>query len=239
MATAGDIITAAFIKVGVDNPSVGQTASALISLNNMIGMWGAQRLIYSVTTEGFTVSALDSEYTVGAGGQWSTVRPLGILSCYLRNSDDYDFPVKPISSRDYNNYSNKSYTARPTELYFLPEYPLAKIIFNTAPDTDYDAYFEFLKGFTEFATTATSVALPNEYKEALVYNLAVSLAEDWDRKIPQTVLVKAEKYKIDVATLLASQKLPPRARFDFYGHRRIVDGDYNIATDQINDYGVF
>jgi hypothetical protein len=237
MATAGDIITAAFIKVGVDSPSVSQTATALISLNNMVSMLGAEAMIYSVVSESFTVVVADIEYTVGASGQWNTVRPLNVVSCYLRDGDNYDWPVKVMSSKDYNRLSNKSYIARPSELYFLPEYPLAKIIFNCSPDYAYTAYFEFLKNFTEFAATSTTVTLPNEYKEALVYNLAVSIGEDWDRQVPKTVLVKAEQYKDIILHRLATQKAVPRAKFDFYGIGGTCDAPYNITTDDLIDGG--
>lgn len=234
--TAGDIITAAFIKVGVEVPTTAQTSSALISLNNMVSLWGADGLIYAVTNESFAMVAADSEYTIGVSAQWDTVRPMQVISCYLRDSENYDWNVKVISTKDYNYLSNKSYTARPTELIFLPEYPKAKIIFNSSPDYAYDAYFEFLKNFTEFTATTTDVSLPPEYKEALVYNLAISIAEDWNREPNKTVLAKAEQYKEIVHRLNASQRAVPRTRFDFVRPGALAD-DYNIATDDILDFG--
>lgn len=237
MATAGDIITAAFIKCNVEVPTTAQTASALISLNNMVSLLGADQMIYSVTSESFTVVAADIEYTIGSGGQWDTVRPLKVLRCYLRDSDNYDHPVKVnMASKDYNRLSNKSYTARPDELYFLPEYPLAKIIFNASPDTAYSAYFEFLKNFTEFAATSTTVTLPNEYKEGLVYNLAVSLAEDWDRTVSNTVIVRARECRDIIERLNAANRMPPKARFEFGGTAMGAD-DYSIVTDELIDGG--
>ena len=240
MADASGIITASFIKVGVDAPTTAQTASALISLNDMISSWGAEKLLYSVVSEGLSVVTGDYEYTIGTAGQWNTDRPIGVRSCFLRNSDNYDFPVRCLSSKDYNATSNKSFTARPTRLYFLPEYPLAKIIFDSSPDADYDAYFEFYKNFTVFASTTATVTLPNEYLDALVYNLAISLGEDWDRQIGQTVIANAVRTKNIIDSMLASQKEVPKARFDFYGLGTGRDSsDYNIVTDELVDGGVF
>jgi hypothetical protein len=238
MATAADIITAAFIKVGVEAPTAAQNTSALISLNNMVSMLGADMLAPYIVTESFALAIADSEYTIGAGGQWDTTRPMRVESCYLRDADDYDHHVDIISSKDYAKYSSKSFSARPTELVFLPEYPLAKIVFNTMPDMAYDGYFEFLKGFTEFATSVTTVTLPNEYKEALVYNLAVSLGEDWDRKVPQSVMVKAEQYKEIIGRLNAASRTVPRAKFDFVRTGPLV-GDYNVVSDESIDGGAF
>lgn len=239
MATATDIITAAFIKVGVETPTAAQNASALISLNNMVSLLGAEGLIYSITSEALTVNAGEYEYTIGSGADWDTVRPLKVLSCFLRDDDNYDWPVNIIGSKDYNIRSNKTFTARPTELYYLPEYTVAKVIFNTSPDAAYDAYFEFLKNFTEFATGATTVALPNEYKEALVYNLAVSLGEDWDRKVAQSVLMNAARTREIIDRLNASVRVTSRAKFDFAGLGGTSDSGYSVVTDEYIDGGAF
>lgn len=228
MSTAGGIITAAFIKVGVTDPTTAQTASALISLNNMISLLGADMLPPVVTSETKTLTIADYEYTIGSGGDWDTVRPLKVISCYLRDSDGTDYPVTVMSSIDYNRISDKNASARPTGLYFLPEYPLAKIIFDAAPNYAYNAYFEFLKNFTEFATTATSVTLPEEYKEALVYNLAVSLGEDWDRVVGKTVYAQAMRTRDIIDHLNASNKPIPKARFD-----DMLQGNY--CSDIEND----
>jgi hypothetical protein len=238
MATAADIITAAFGKIEVISPTAAQNASALINLNNMVSMLGADMLAPYIVTESLALVIADAEYTIGSGGQWNTTRPMRVDSCYLRDADDYDHPVEIISSKDYAKYSSKSFSARPTELVFLPEYPLAKIIFNTMPDMAYDGYFEFLKGFTEFATSATTVTLPNEYKEALVYNLAVSLGEDWGRNIPNTVVTKAEQYKEIIGRLNAASRKVPRAKFDFVRTGPLI-GDYNVVSDESIDGGAF
>lgn len=237
MATASDLITAAFYKVGIEVPTSAQTDAALVSLNNMISLLGVDMPPYCVTAEAFTMVVADKEYTIGSGGQWDTVRPERVLSCYLRDGDNFDYPVKVMASKDYNELSNKSLTARPTQLYFLPEYPLAKIIFNASPDYAYSAYFEFVKNFTEFATVGTTVSLPNEYKEAFVYNLAVSLGEDWDRIVPKSLYAQAERTREVVSWFNATKRPAPRAKFDFYG---IGGGDieYNIATDDLIDGGV-
>jgi hypothetical protein len=223
--TAGDIINAAFRKVGIEDPTATQTAQALTSLNDMVSLWGADRLMYCVTSETFDVTAGDQEYTIGSGGDWDTVRPISVRNCYLKG-DTYDYPLGHLSARDYSEISSKDFTARPTRFYFLEEYPLAKIIFNASPDEDYTAYFEFVKNFTEFTATSTSVTLPNEYKAALVYNLAISIAEDWDRKISQTIYNMAEKSIAIIDRLHASNYVVPIAKFDGFNAP-----SYDIRTD--------
>jgi hypothetical protein len=238
MATANDIITAAFNKIEVNTFTSDQADSALINLNNMVSMLGADGLLYAVSRESFSTVVGDAEYTVGTSADWDTSRPLNILSCYLRDGDNYDWPVKVMSGKDYNKLSNKSFTARPSQLYFIPEYPVAKVIFDTALDYAYTAFLDLQKNFTEFALTSTTVTLPNEYKEALVYNLAVSLAEDWGRNVAKSVLFKAEQYKEIIASLIASTRKIPRAKFDFGGFRG-QGSDYSVVTDDTIDGGAF
>jgi hypothetical protein len=226
MATANDLITAAFQKVNVYSPTTAQVASALISLNNMISMWGVEFLNYVPTSESLSVTTT-ATYTIGSGGTWDTVRPISVEECYLLDSDGYSHPVGIISVKDYSRISSKTFSARPENLYFVPEYPLAKIVFESVPDTTYTAYFVFHKPITELSAVGTTVSLPDQYKEAIVYNLAISLGEDWDRKIPQTVVMRAMQTKDLLLRLNAINNPPPMASFDISG-----SGGYNIEIDE-------
>lgn len=239
MATAADIISTAFRKIEVTTYTTAQETEALTDLNNVLSLLGADGLAECVTAESFSLVVADSEYTIGSGGQFDTVRPLRVLSCYLRDANSYDWNVKVIASKDYFNLSNKSFSARPTELYYRPEYSLGKILFNTSPDYAYTAYFEFVKNLPEFAATTDTVDLPNEYKEFLVYNLAVSLGEGWGRTIKPSVLLRAKESREIIDRMLASQRPPRRARFDFAGLRYITDTGYNVETDETIDGGAF
>lgn len=228
MASASDIIVAAFGKLAVYDPTTTQTSAALSSLNSMISSWGVEHLQPVVVSETMAITQGDAEYTIGSGGDLDTVRPMRIENLRLRDSDDYDHPVEVMSPGDYNRVSSKTYEATPKRAYFLPEYPLAKLIFEYEPDAAYTAYIESLKPFTEFTSTATTVSLPVEYKEALVYNLAIVLGEDWDRRIPETVIMRAKELKNMIASFIAGTKPPAMARFDSGLSGR---SHYNINTD--------
>jgi hypothetical protein len=226
MSTANDLITSAFQKVNVYNATATQLDAGLVSLNNMLSMWGVEFLNYVPTSESFSVTTT-ATYTIGSGGTWDTVRPISVEECYLLDTDGYSHPVGIISAKDYSSISSKTFSARPENLYFLPEYPLAKIIFESVPDTTYTAYFIFNKPITELTTLAITVTLPQEYKEAIVYNLAISLGEDWDRKIPQTVIMRAMQTKELLSRLNAINNPPPVATFDITGK-----WGYNISIDE-------
>ena len=226
MTTAADIITQAFGKVGVRNPTAAQIASALISLNNLVSMLGPDIFPPYRTRENLTLTAGDAEYTIGSGGDLATVRPMSLESCYLRDSNGYDYPVNIVAPADYNDLYCKTLEGRPENVYFTPEYPLAKILFDYEPDEAYTAYFDFVKNLTEFAATTTSVSLPNEHKEMLVYNLAVSLGEDWDRTVSRTVIARAQETRDIIERMQAANRPCAKATFDWTGSR------YNIYTDR-------
>jgi len=224
--TAGDLITAAFLKIGVDSPTAAHTASALISLNNMVSSWGGELMAPSLTRENFTLTAGTASYTIGAAGVFATVRPIRIESAFLRDTDGYDWPLDIVSVKDINAVTYKTTEAKPGRMYFAPEETLAKIVFECEPDIAYVLYIDSWKNFTEFALTTTTVTLPNEYKEAIVYNLAVSLAEDWDRVVSSTVQQRAQDTKYLISAANAATRPVPTAKFDL-----MIGRTYNITTD--------
>jgi len=225
--TAGDLITAAFIKVGIGSPTAAQTASALISLNNMMSIQGAEFLFPSLIIEDFTLTDGTAEYTIGSGGDLDTTyKPMKIESAFLRDGDDKDWPLRIISGIDVNKITYKTTEAKPAAFYFIPEVTLAKVIFECECDYAYGFHIQSWKNFTEFPLTTTALTVPNEYKEFFVYNLAVSLGEDFDRQVPKTVLLRARETKEIIDALNASTRVIPKARFDFGVGRR-----YDINSD--------
>jgi len=227
MATGTTIITAAFNKVGVYSPSAAQSASALLSLNTFISVMGAEELGYAVTGETLAIVANDPEYTIGSGGDLNSVRPIRIDKLFLRNSDNYDFEQEIISVTDYNEIFYKRVVARPEKVYFLPEYPLAKIIFESYPDTTYTAYIDSWKPLTVFATAGVTMTLPSEFEEMLIYNLAVRLGEDWDRVVRNSVMDRAEETKEIITSTYAKARPPAKAKVDPFLKRSY----YNINYD--------
>lgn len=228
MATTANTITdAAYRKCGISSPTSAEDDDALEALNNMISLWGIDFLVPYVTRESFSLVIGQAEYTIGSGGDMDTVRPVSIANCYLKDSDNYSYAVKFFGAKDYNRIAQKTYEGKPSKFYYIPEYPLAKIIFNYEADETYTAYFEFWKNLTEFALLTTNVDLPAEYKKAMIYNLAIELAEDNSIELPSTVYHAAGTSLSLISRISAISRPAPMVRFDFN------DGNvYNITTDE-------
>ena len=214
MANANDIINGAYGKIGLNNPNLSDSNSALTMLNNMISSWGLEYLVEAVTSESFPLTIGKSSYTIGSGGDFDTVRPIRVVSFFIRDSDNLDRIMRLISPDDYDRIYDKAYEAKPYWFFYLNEYPLGKIILGREADMAYTAYFRFSKNFIEFDSLISLVNLPPFYKEALIYNLAICLAEDRDVQLAQTVYVKAENAKNMIDVQNSSLKLPPVSRFN-------------------------
>jgi len=135
MATVNDLILEpALRKLGVVSPATDKRNNALAALNAMFGSMGAVRnLIYAITRENFALTINDAEYTIGAAGDFNTVRPTRIEDAYLRDGTT-DTSLESRNIKSYNDISEKTSDGKPTKIYYLSEFPLGKILFNLEPD---------------------------------------------------------------------------------------------------------
>lgn len=207
--TVQEIINASYNKIGLLVIATTKSDKALVSLNNMISSWSAEGLIVPYrTSESFSLVVGQSSYTIGTGGEFNTVRPLEIISAYIRDSSSSDHPVSTtMTQQQYADIVDKTISTRPGRLYYDPQYALGKIYFESKPDTVETIYLTSEKAITEFASLTAAVVLPDYYKEALVYNLAIRLALDEEIEINQYVTAIAITSKNTIENIAAKDKL--------------------------------
>jgi hypothetical protein len=212
--TAQTIIDAAYRKIGIQSPDSEEDAFALEALNNMISLWGAALLPPSITSTNHLLTIGVLEYTIGTGGTIDSERPLYIANAHIRDaSTGDDVPLKILSGEEFNAITDKDESGTPTGLYYLAEYPLGKIFLNKAPGATDTLYIEYWGNFTELEALSTEVVLPAEYKKALIYNLAVELAEDNSIELPPSVYRAAEFAQILIARIVAASRIPAKTEF--------------------------
>jgi hypothetical protein len=212
--TARELIRKSFLLVGAANPTSIQYDDALSSLNTLLINLAVDNLnLYAVVTESFPLVVGTSTYTIGSGGDFSTVRPTKILEgVYIKDSAGLDYPVIPMSRREYNRIVNKIDSGRPTRMYYEAEYTLGKIRFNYKPSAIETLYIDSWKPITEIASLATTISLPPEYLQALKYNLAVELAiQD-----PPSMVVRIANSSLEAIRENNSDRLDEPARYDDY-----------------------
>lgn len=197
MTTATDIINRALRKISSNVSFEGTDGNSLTdafnALNDMLGAWSAEKLLPpSRTLENFPLVIGTASYTIGSGANFNTTRSDEIQrGSYLLDSNGISTPLTPITRREYDEIPLKTVQGLPDRFYYDPQYPNGVIYFYPTPVLAYTFYLDSLKPFTQFTSLTMAVNLPPEYTEALIYNLAVRLADDYGFDCSQITLSMA------------------------------------------------
>lgn len=237
MTTAGDIVNLALKAAGV--LGVGQTAlaedsnDALTLMNQMIYQWRRKRwLIYHLVDTSFTCTGAQS-YTVGAGGNFNITRPDRIEAAYFRqlipsSPNQVDYPLQILESReDYSRISLKMLGSFPSFIWYDAAYPLGSVYPWPLPSSLYELHILTKDTLSSFANLATSIAIPEEYHAALLWNLAARLAPMY-QKSPDPSVIALAKDSLNLIRTANAQI--PRLTMPLSLVRR---GIYNIYSDRV------
>lgn len=200
MTTARDIIESALRKIQVLGR--GQSLSAdladngLNALNQMLDSWSIEGgNVFTETRESFALTSGQGSYTIGSGGDFNTAKPYVITSAFVRVSGT-DYPLQLIDSTQYASLYDKDLSsAFPEFLYFDNNYPLSNIILWQVPATASTLHIYSQKPLSNLAGLTTELSLPKGYERALIYNLAVELAPEYEKEASMTVYRIANESK--------------------------------------------
>lgn len=226
MTTARSIIKKALLKIGAlvksEDPAADEANDALDSLNALIASWSNDSaVIYARTWETFPLTSA-STYTIGTGGDFNTDRPLNIADCYLKDSTiDYDMEI--ISAEAYDSISYKSLQGIPEFLNFDNGYPLARIRLYPVPSASYSLFLLTEKAVTGFTTLDTVLSLPPGWERALIYNLAIDLAPEYNQE-PSQAIVEIAKESLGMVRIGVIKNRPMDAFPQNVGVRNIYSG---------------
>lgn len=112
-----------------------------------------------------------------------------------RRENSQDIEMEHLGRRDYLALPVKSTQGTPVQYYYRPDIDDGTIfIWPTASSAvNQRLLFTFYDTIDVFDTSASAADFPNEWVQAIVYNIAVDLAPDYGQPLPQTVLIKAEQ----------------------------------------------
>jgi hypothetical protein len=189
--TAKEIIRSALRQINAidatDEPTAADYQACLEYLNNILDSWSAEGfLIYYYSREEFTMTAAKSVYTIGTGGDFNTSRPAYIDSAQLQYpNSDVDYNIEVVPQNMFDLASVKTVQGQPRMLFYNPEYPLGKLHFYYTPDQAYALRLNLRQRLSSISNIANTVAFPEEYRRALVFNLAVDVANMYGFDAPQ------------------------------------------------------
>ncbi len=208
MTTALGIIKSAMRKSGIlvksEDPSADEAVDALEMLNDLLASWSNDSMVvYARTLESFTLNSGVPSYTIGPSGTFDTIRPIKIISAYVR-SGGIDYSLEIESEENYDAVALKSTGSIPEFIIFSNAFPLANLTFYPTPATQYTLFLRTEKQLTSF-TLSQDVDLPPGWKRALIHNLAVELAPEYGQQVSPEVyeIAKESKSEIRHAVMVA------------------------------------
>lgn len=202
--TANDLIHSAMRLIQVSAVDVDLTAQelkdGLESLNRMLDSWSADELtLYQVIREQFTLVSGQNPYTMGYGGDFNTSRPMKIVDAYLilnNGSIPVSYPMQVLNYQDYNAIRLKTLSTNfPNYIYYQPSFPLGEVYIYPIfapndPSTQGPAYINLTswKPFDIILDPTAYISFPPGYWEAVVFNLAVRIAEEYQFSLRETTV---------------------------------------------------
>jgi len=193
MAIARSIIFGAFCEIGVYQPNETLTATdaqiGLGRLQMLLDAWAAEQGTLAVfNPQTYTIPAGEFEFTIGAGGDLNTQRPVYVDGMNYVNpgsSPAVEVPMAPMSKEQYMALSIKELSSGlPQEYFYNPTTPLGTFTIWPVPDQDIDLVVYASLAVAQPATLNATVVGPPGYAEAIHYQLALRLCNPMGRPIP-------------------------------------------------------
>jgi len=189
-------------------PSPDETADSTQALQFMLDAWGADNLmVWSHTPKSFALTAGQRSYTIGVGGSfdYNTTYPYAIIDAYLRDGNGVDTGIDVLTRAEYDSYNDKIISSsRPEAIYYdhgvgNQTTPSGTIFVYPIPDgsTTYTLFFTAQEPLLSIVSSTQTFTLLAPYEEAVKYNLALRLWDEFHEKepIPQHIVMLAKESK--------------------------------------------
>lgn len=209
MTTASDIITRAARSLGylgrTEVLSAADANDGLIAFNSMLDSWSNEFLMSYISLErSFTLQINKQSYTMGTGGDVVITRPLDIVRAFIRDSNNLDYPLRPVNRAYWNDIGDKGITSQIPDTYFYdPQYPLGVFNIFPKPLLAYTIFFDSTQDQVDFSSLTTALSMPIGYELAYVTNLALQMMSAGfpcllDEKGMQVLVANAQASKANV-----------------------------------------
>lgn len=242
--TVREIISKSYKLIGVGGE--GETLSSemmndgLDSLNMLLGMWGGRRLLTTAEiAESLVLTGLQASYLIGVDSvalptDLDTVKPIRIKSAFIRDSSGNDYDVKIITRDEYNSFTYKTNSGIPRYLFQDPgasqqtNHVMTIYLYPTPdPNDTYTLHLFSEKPLTKVDSLADTITFEEDYKSAIIPNLAMMLAPEVDRPVSAEVIKMADDGMSVIETINSNQKketVPIEPLAD--GRANILNGGY-------------
>jgi len=184
MANARGIINRALLLISAIGKGqvvpADEAQDGLVTLNSMLSSWSVDGLlVFNETREILPLTIGKTSYTIGVGGDFNTLKPKDILSAFVRIGS-YDYNLTKKDSIEYGAIINKTIGGAYPSIYnYIPNDPLGIINILDFPSQAMNLHLYSNKALTSFINLTTDVTLGDGYERAIVYNLALEIAPEY------------------------------------------------------------
>jgi len=200
--TRNQLIESALRKLGVlaegQVPSTQNYTDGAIALNNVVAQLRAIGMPLWARSE-YTFTPTTTSYTIGTGMTLNTPFPVKLLQVF-RTDGGAKIGMDLVAREDFNLLPVTS-TGTPLKANYQPFVNYGVISFWPTPTSTNTTTVTLVyqRPFQYFANVTDTMDFPEEWYNAIIYNLAVRLAPEWGVPLPdrQMLMQEAKTYTED------------------------------------------
>lgn len=203
-------------------------------LRRMLDTWRLEPLIVvadSIRTFDLDTTKNTYTYYADVAADFNGARPTHIKSATLRDSSGMGYPLAPITSTEWSGSSRRSILAQPTGFYFNAAFPIAEVRLDCMPDPNWPIIELVVQDAFDVSTLeadwADAITLAPGYEDALIYNLACRVHQDYGVALPNSIAGLAAAFK---AVIKRANLQVPHLMGDFPTRRKDIRGSYDIIA---------
>ena len=179
-----------------ESASSDERNDALEFLNDLLESWNLQyHLIFETSRESFALTANQNPHTIGldfnssGAGDFDIVRPPAIKSAStIPSGATMELPVSLLDQDQWNEITDKTTaSAYPTKLWYERDWPLGRIWLYPKPTEAATLILYLWQQLESGMALGDRFSVPPGYLRALRFNLAVELASEFGKQIPEHV----------------------------------------------------
>lgn len=205
--------------VGTDQTLTNdETSDCLRVLNDLIEDWNTQEFaVYGLGNQTFNTIANQATYTVGAGANWVTNRPVRINEPAYATVSGVTFPYFSITQQQYDLINYKSQPGGGTDTVqnylYVNEYPLGLITLWPVPNSIIPITFSMDLLISSVPTAATVLQFPPGYMKAFKYELGCELPSVFGKTLSKYPEVVATRNRI-IGNIKRANMVPQVLQYD-------------------------
>jgi hypothetical protein len=200
--TRNQLIESALRKLGVlaegQTPSTQNYTDGAMALNTVVAQLRAIGMPLWARSE-YTFTPTTNTYNIGTGLTLDTQFPVKLLQAF-RTETGAKIPMDLVAREDFNILPANS-TGSPIKVNYQPyvNYGVVSLWPTPASSNTSTVTLVYQRPFQYFTASTETMDFPEEWYNAIIYNLAVRLAPEWGHPIPdrQMLMQEAKMYTED------------------------------------------